>query len=217
MWLRKGVRLDEANAKLSEAIAEAQLLWWPRRATFAYRVPCTAYRTQRTIWKGTAIGGAWLWFICVRPVNIDGKRNKDKVNGIDYIYCWQKVCHNCRMQSISEDNCKEWFQSNNVQKCIRAIHNRETMALRRNYTDEHAGERRCIVWLRSGFGGVWDWVLLEQRIESWWSRLRVHKTHWWICKQVNTNALMYLIRTYNKLWEILKGSTTPMMCTGMFT
>ena len=45
------------------------------------------------------------------------------------------------MQSISEDDCKEWFQSDDVQKYIRAIHNGETMALRMNHTDEHAGER----------------------------------------------------------------------------
>ena len=35
----------------------------------------------------------------------------------------------CRIESISEGECKEWFESDDIQKYIRAIHNGEVMCI----------------------------------------------------------------------------------------
>ena len=72
-----------------------------------------------------------------------------------------------------EDDCKEWFQSDDVQKYLRAIHTGETMALRMNPTDEHAEHQ---VWLFTNKFCKRDIVLLHIapayiRLSTW----RVHK------------------------------------------
>ena len=64
------------------------------------------------------------------------------------------------------------------------------VALRMNHTDERAGVR-SIIYGSSPTNSVRPYsfvsykpsicfLVLIQRIESWWSRLRRQKTHWWI-------------------------------------
>ena len=141
---------------------------------------------------GYMVLSSWkLWFIA-----------RLKVFTQDYVAaCWtiQDECECCAWILPKSCRLPKWYHDLYISLIIikftgcpqvvrmdRGSENARVAALRMSHTDERAGAR-SIIYGSSPTNSVRPPMLTSltcsacvQRIESWWSRLRRQKTHWWI-------------------------------------